>query len=611
MRSVSLFLFVGFVLAAFPRGGLADAQFRGGADHLGVYAEPTSAHNYAGLQWRFQTLGAVRSSPAVDNGTLYAGSSDHFLYALDATSGALRWKFDAGSAISSSPAIDGGIVYFQNYDNVVYGLDAATGAVRWKVATGANVAMPWGYESGDFWMSSPTIAGERILVGGGDTYLYALDRATGTIAWKAKTGGRIRSTAAVSGDTAYVGSDDGCLYAFNLADGVQKFAFKTAGADLDSGKFGYDRRSIRSSPAVSGGAVFFGARDGSIYAIDATTGTQRWHVSADVYWYLSSPAIDRGLAITGNSDARFIQAIATGSGKVAWALNTDINVFASPSVAGGVAYTGDWNGILHATDVSSGKDLWTFRSSGQRIFSSAAIDGKRVYFGSDDGAIYALNLTGRPALQRAVYYDDRYTDRAFLSAPKTMRDYFSKRRYEVLDASALATFMKARIADRVPSVVVFAIDDLPPEITGAGGGIFKQYLLHGGKVVWVGVPAGLWPFDVKAGDRELSGLSRANARALLGVGFEGGNFDPLTIRASGAGAKWGLLGSWLGAWAADPQTVTETLGEDEEHEAGAFVRNYGGPEGTGYVQIPLAMSADLVPLNLTAIQTAAEYFPRQ
>jgi outer membrane protein assembly factor BamB len=603
---VTLVLFSLFNLAAAK----GDPGFRGNASHTGTYPQHTGEQNYAGLQWRFQTQGAVRSSPVLSNGVIYVGSSDGSLYAIDAGTGKQVWRFDAGTAISSTPAVADGLVFFQGFDNAVYAINSNSGALRWKVNIGPSIALPWGHESGDFWVSSPTIVGTTLLIGSADSCLYALEANSGKIIWKAKTGGRIRSSPAVEDSIAYVGSYDGLMYAFSLENGSRRWTFASAGSALKSGDFGYDRRSIQSSPSVSSGRVFFGARDGSIYAVNASTGNQLWRVTAGVNWYPSSPAVHDNVVFTGNSDSRFIQAIAAKSGTILWTLNAGINVFASPSVASGVVYTGDWNGVMHATDEASGKDLWTFHIDGERIYSSATIANGRLYFGSDDGAIYGLNLTAGRGLERAVYYDKKYEERAMLSAPRTMEAYFSKRSYRVLDADALATFLRERIVDRAPSVVVFAIDDLPLEVTGASGGLFKRYLLAGGKIVWVGVPPALWPYDPKQGGRDLKRLSRSNARDLLSVSFEGGNFDPLTIQPTDTGRRWGILESWRGPWAADPYSVTEILGADEQGLAGAWVRSYGGPEGSGFLEIPLALSSDGVS-NLREIQTAAEYFPRQ
>lgn len=82
----------------------------------------------------------MHSSPAVSDGTLYIGSWDTYLYALDATSGRERWCFKTGDdpdihnhvGIQSSPAVANGIVYFGSRDSYAYAVDAASGKQIWK-----------------------------------------------------------------------------------------------------------------------------------------------------------------------------------------------------------------------------------------------------------------------------------------------------------------------------------------------------------------------------------------------------------------------------------------------------------------------------------------------
>src|SRR5215469_17531921 len=101
------------------------AMFRGDARHGGVY-DAAGVVELHGVKWTFHTGAAVISTPAVSNGTVYVGSSDHNLYALDAASGALRWKFATGGRVTSSPAVAAERVYFASYDSKLYALDAAS-----------------------------------------------------------------------------------------------------------------------------------------------------------------------------------------------------------------------------------------------------------------------------------------------------------------------------------------------------------------------------------------------------------------------------------------------------------------------------------------------------
>src|SRR5512135_215452 len=62
--------------------------------------------------WTFATQGEVWSSPSVANGTVYFGSDDHFLYAVDIISAQQKWKFETGDIVRSRPALADGMVYF-------------------------------------------------------------------------------------------------------------------------------------------------------------------------------------------------------------------------------------------------------------------------------------------------------------------------------------------------------------------------------------------------------------------------------------------------------------------------------------------------------------------
>jgi len=59
--------------------------------------------------WSYTTGASVESSPTVANGTVYIGSWDHNVYALDATTGANVWSYMAGDGVNSSPTIANGI----------------------------------------------------------------------------------------------------------------------------------------------------------------------------------------------------------------------------------------------------------------------------------------------------------------------------------------------------------------------------------------------------------------------------------------------------------------------------------------------------------------------
>lgn len=587
--------------AARPGEGDA-AMFRGGPTHTGVFTV-AAGHELAGLQWRFMTDGDVIASPTVVGGTIYVGSGDGKLYELDRISGNPRWAFDAGNPIPSSAAVGGGLVYFGTRDGTFYAVDTATGRQRWKFTTGALMPWPWGHESGDVYTSSPTFLDGSVYFGAGDGRVYAVDATTGKERWRAQTAGRVRSSPAVDERRVYVGSADGRVYAFDRTTGATNWKFDTEGVKLESGKFGFDRRTVQSSPAVANGTVFVGARDGWLYAIDSETGAERWRFDHKVSWVNTSPAVVDGVVYAGSSDGQFVQAVDAASGRELWRATTGVT-WSSPAVAGDVLYVGDGAGRLHAVDRRAGKVVWSFRT-GSTVHSSPAPAGDLVFVGSTDGGVYALRVAPTP-VKRVVFFDSTYLKAAFVNDPALLSRYFANRGYQVVDERALGDFLRARIEDRAPSVIVFAIDHLPPsavDTTALDRSPLRRYLDAGGKVVWPGVPPLLFPKDPKTGDIPggLASLRWANPTKLLGVPHDAAMFDQRGVRATDAGKRWGLPARWRTGWGIDPDRSITVLGLDEFGLASAWYRRYGGPEGTGFVRVP---SDDPMTVYL-----AAEYRP--
>jgi hypothetical protein len=64
------------------------------------------------------------------------------------------------------------------------------------------------------------------------------------------------------------------------------------------------------------------------------------------------------------------------------------------------------------------------------------------------------------------------------------------------------------------------------------------------------------------------------------------------------------LSRWrLGSWAVDPKVVTQALALDETGRAAAWTKSFGGPPGTGWIQL-FALGA--TPSMLEDVRTVAE-----
>jgi eukaryotic-like serine/threonine-protein kinase len=412
-------------------------MFRGNAAHTGVYESPGTPQFHK-IKWKFHTRGMVISTPAVDASTVYVGSTDGNLYAVDIGSGSQKWKFKTEARITSSPAVAQGIIYVGSYDGNFYAVDAASGTLKWKFKTqgehrytarhihGALPEAEMMPDPFDFYLSSPTISGHAVYFGSGDGNVYSLDAASGKLNWKFQTGDVVHASPAVSNGMVYVGSWDSYFYALDASSGEQKWRFKT-GEDPDI----HNQVGIQSSAAVADGIVYFGCRDSNFYALDAATGEKKWVFNNKGSWVITSPAVYDGKVYFGTSDSKFFYAFdAKSGGNPTLTLKFTWPIFSSPAVAGDTIYFGSHDGVLRALDLKVNKIVWTFQTDGARqnlaglskadgtanyelvftenfyenivmgvnrlfatgaILSSPAIAGDSVYFGSTDGNLYALN----------------------------------------------------------------------------------------------------------------------------------------------------------------------------------------------------------------------------
>ncbi len=171
-----------------------------------VYAYSMTADSSRQIKWSFRTRRAVTSSPIVDTneGICYIGSSDGYVYAVDANSGFSSWRFRTNGPVISSPILENDLLIFGSADGNLYAINSQNSKEKWKFSTDKPI------------IASPVVYQGAVYVGGSDENFYCIDLQTGKERWKFKTGGAITSTACVAGDVILFGSFDKTLYALPL-----------------------------------------------------------------------------------------------------------------------------------------------------------------------------------------------------------------------------------------------------------------------------------------------------------------------------------------------------------------------------------------------------------
>jgi outer membrane protein assembly factor BamB len=314
--------------------------------HTGLSPYST-ADNYGAEKWRFGTDGWVEGGPVIaDDGTLYFGSFDCYLYALN-SDGTLKWKYKVGDWIWSTPAIaEDGTIYIGTYGDYLYAINP-DGTRKWKFcawgsissspaiaddgtiyfgtmtgwdkgdiyAVNPNGTEKWHYRTDYFIVSDPAIADDgTIYIGSGDSYLYAM-YPNGTLRWRFKTDDDVKAHPSIADDgTIYISSMGDYLYALH-PDGTLKWKYGGGGdeaspAIAEDGTIHIGNERLRAiypngtrkwsvdigpnidhaSPAISAdGTIYVGA--GTYIIAINPDGTEKWRKRIANKWVDSSPCI--------------------------------------------------------------------------------------------------------------------------------------------------------------------------------------------------------------------------------------------------------------------------------------------------------------------------------
>ena len=169
---------------------------------------------------------------------------------------------------------------------------------------------------------------------------------------------------------------------------------------------------IVTSPAIADGVVYIAALDGHLYAIDQETGKEKWNFKSSMP-IASSPAVVGGiLYFVSSRGALAAIDIKTGQPKWVYAIEYERKFEAknlhglpsaaqnipdawdlftsSPAVANGKVYFGSGDGNVYAVDAQAGTLLWKFPTK-DIVHASPAVVNNTVYIGSWDSYLYAID----------------------------------------------------------------------------------------------------------------------------------------------------------------------------------------------------------------------------
>lgn len=353
--------------------GLAGAG-AGAAGVAGILAARrlTADEPYA---WRFraeQEHGAGSTGAAVTGDAVYFLDARH-LHALDVRTGEVRWRYALGDP-SGPPAVADGTVYAGSAESGLHALDAASGTLRRRLAWTADVTM--GH-------TRPVLADGTLYLGGLDTGLRALDTtADGRSREKwhftspLSLRGYVRQPPWVTDGTVYVTDDSSGLHALDPATGAARWS-----TGLGSG-------SVTPSPVVAAGVVYASTRHAPLRAFDAATGEEIRSYPAESP---SPPAVDPGGGLLYVSDAEGLHAFGIGTAERQWTFPAGPTGPHAPALHGGAVWFGTDDGYVHAVDHRTGGEVRSFPTDGAVTGPLLPAPAHGLLCACDDtGTLYAL-----------------------------------------------------------------------------------------------------------------------------------------------------------------------------------------------------------------------------
>ena len=227
--------------------------------------------------------------PGGGDGLVLMGTGDGRVIAREADSGKVRWVAKVSSEVLAAPTAGNGVTVVRTGDGRLYGLNSSTGAELWVYERTVPTLTLRG-------VAPPVIDADVVMAGFDNGRFAAVSLKNGKMVWESPLAvptGRsdlermvdVDSAPVLVDTMAYVASFQGAVAALSIADG--KILWTREVSSYEELSVGEDR-------------VYVTDDKGSIWALDANTGTSLWKQEALANRFVTAPIFFDGHVVVAD-----------------------------------------------------------------------------------------------------------------------------------------------------------------------------------------------------------------------------------------------------------------------------------------------------------------------
>jgi outer membrane protein assembly factor BamB len=341
------------------------------------------------------------SPPLFDDDTVYLFQDKDRLSAVTldgAGGGAVQWTFpdhdlQAEKDIEVEAAygeviLEGDTIYFAGYEGELYALSAVSGRLSWSTRASVDV-------SGSV-VGGPVLAEGKLIFGTTEGKLYAVAAGDGGVAAGWPEGGvdvgrGIWASPVVLGDVVYVATMGGEVRAYAVADGSEVWAEP----------FATDRGAIPSLSLVGESTLFVATLGRRVYLVDAESGQQVGSTLTTTDWVWTEPTVRKGVAYFGDFGGHvYALDITTGTEKWSTRPLVGAKVKAGPAIVGDILVVADRGPTVYFVGLDDGAILNSVPIEGAGTVRADVIqEGEFAYVLTTKGRLFRANPGNRSVVE--------------------------------------------------------------------------------------------------------------------------------------------------------------------------------------------------------------------